>query len=396
MTSGMCTNIFILSGSLCHELIGDGLQQLWLVLLGADEVSVAGRSRLQRQRWGDFRWSNSKPRQELNSQFIQKVASPQRVTNFESSRTWRFSSTQLPFCLASIFLASFSLTRCRKLSLLFECFTCSMRTLILLARILPLWKTQNLFSKTEIRTTHHWPFRIISIRSPRNPEQPHSLTRLKVSYCCSTYDGNKQSWEVHRPERVNPSQVYCGAWNLHFTGIAGLFNTFTQWWQQLYFGDRWDIRQWCNSGRKMQTVLTCKTLPRKTSAVSMLTHNSNSSVSNNTSKKIKTLSFSENSLINTIDPEDSWTSRAALAQNSEQCRFTISLLSPQNNPRSNRSLTGVAWGGNTFPHVNDHSRHKRPWWQSEDGVTSIQLNDVCEHEHTKKKKTILFINTNSI
>lgn len=61
---------------------------------------------------------------------------------WESFHTWRFSSTQLPFCLASIFLPSFSLTRCRKLSLLFECFTCSIRTLILLARILPLWETK--------------------------------------------------------------------------------------------------------------------------------------------------------------------------------------------------------------------------------------------------------------
>merc|ERR1711874_406746 len=92
----MCTNIFILLSTLCHELIGDGLQQLWLIFLGADKVSLTGRSRLT------------------------------------------FCSTQVPFCLASSFLLSFSLTRCRKLSLLFECFTCSMRTLILLARILPL------------------------------------------------------------------------------------------------------------------------------------------------------------------------------------------------------------------------------------------------------------------
>lgn len=46
MTSSMCTNIFILGSTLCHELVGDGLQQLWLVFLGADEVSLTGRSRL--------------------------------------------------------------------------------------------------------------------------------------------------------------------------------------------------------------------------------------------------------------------------------------------------------------------------------------------------------------
>ena len=51
---------------------------------------------------------------------------------------WRLSSTQEFLALASSFLFSFSLMRCRKLSLLFECFTCSMRTLIHLARILPL------------------------------------------------------------------------------------------------------------------------------------------------------------------------------------------------------------------------------------------------------------------
>lgn len=45
----MCTNIFILVSTLCHELIGDGLQQLWLVFLGADKVSLAGGSRLWRE-----------------------------------------------------------------------------------------------------------------------------------------------------------------------------------------------------------------------------------------------------------------------------------------------------------------------------------------------------------
>lgn len=35
--------------TLCHELVGDGLQQLWLVFLGADEVSVTGRSGLSFQ-----------------------------------------------------------------------------------------------------------------------------------------------------------------------------------------------------------------------------------------------------------------------------------------------------------------------------------------------------------
>lgn len=48
MTSSMCTNIFILLSSLCHELVGDGLQQLGLVLLGADKVGLTWRSRLQR------------------------------------------------------------------------------------------------------------------------------------------------------------------------------------------------------------------------------------------------------------------------------------------------------------------------------------------------------------
>lgn len=44
----MSTNIFIVSRALCHELVGDWLQQLRLVFLGADEVTSAGRSRL----WG--------------------------------------------------------------------------------------------------------------------------------------------------------------------------------------------------------------------------------------------------------------------------------------------------------------------------------------------------------
>lgn len=57
---------------------------------------------------------------------------------FPSCHTWRLSSIQVPCFLASNFFFSFSLTRCRKLSLLFECLICSIRTLILLARILPL------------------------------------------------------------------------------------------------------------------------------------------------------------------------------------------------------------------------------------------------------------------
>src|SRR5512142_3144133 len=51
---------------------------------------------------------------------------------------WRFSCTQVPFSLASFFFWSFSFTCFRKLSLLFECLMCSIRTLILLSRILPL------------------------------------------------------------------------------------------------------------------------------------------------------------------------------------------------------------------------------------------------------------------
>ena len=51
---------------------------------------------------------------------------------------WCFSWTQVPFSLASFFFWSFSFTHFRKLSQLLECLICSIRTLILLARILPL------------------------------------------------------------------------------------------------------------------------------------------------------------------------------------------------------------------------------------------------------------------
>lgn len=49
VTSTVCTNIFILLSSLCHELVGDGLQQLGLIFLGADKVSLTRTSRLKRQ-----------------------------------------------------------------------------------------------------------------------------------------------------------------------------------------------------------------------------------------------------------------------------------------------------------------------------------------------------------
>ena len=52
---------------------------------------------------------------------------------------WCFSWTQIPFSLASSFFWSFSFTRFRKLSRLLECLICLIRTLILLARILPLF-----------------------------------------------------------------------------------------------------------------------------------------------------------------------------------------------------------------------------------------------------------------
>ena len=45
----MSRNVFI-GLSLCHELIGDGLQQHREVVLGADEVSLTGSGRLRR--WG--------------------------------------------------------------------------------------------------------------------------------------------------------------------------------------------------------------------------------------------------------------------------------------------------------------------------------------------------------
>ena len=52
---------------------------------------------------------------------------------------WHFSWTQVPFSFASFFFWSFSFTRFRKLSRLLECLICLIRTLILLARILPLF-----------------------------------------------------------------------------------------------------------------------------------------------------------------------------------------------------------------------------------------------------------------
>ena len=51
---------------------------------------------------------------------------------------WHFSWTQAPFSLASSFLWSFSFRRFWKLSWLLECLMCSIRILILLARIFPL------------------------------------------------------------------------------------------------------------------------------------------------------------------------------------------------------------------------------------------------------------------
>lgn len=54
----MCTNIFILLNTLSHELVRDGLQQLGLVFLGADEVSLTWRSGLRRREWQEIRIKN--------------------------------------------------------------------------------------------------------------------------------------------------------------------------------------------------------------------------------------------------------------------------------------------------------------------------------------------------
>lgn len=48
----MYKDFFIRVSTLCHELIGDGLQQLRLVVLGADKVSITRRSGLQRREGG--------------------------------------------------------------------------------------------------------------------------------------------------------------------------------------------------------------------------------------------------------------------------------------------------------------------------------------------------------
>ena len=58
--------------------------------------------------------------------------------------TMRLQLTVSPFAFASIFFFSFSSTRRRKSRRQFECFTCSMRTLILFAMILPLYATNHL------------------------------------------------------------------------------------------------------------------------------------------------------------------------------------------------------------------------------------------------------------
>ena len=52
---------------------------------------------------------------------------------------WCLNWTQIPFSMASFFFWSFSFTYFRRLSRLLECLICSIDTLILLARILPLF-----------------------------------------------------------------------------------------------------------------------------------------------------------------------------------------------------------------------------------------------------------------
>lgn len=89
----------------------------------------------------------------------------------------------------------------------------------------------------------------------RNPEL-HSLTRLKVSYRGNTVTE------------------------------AGLFNTSTLWWQQLYFGGTLG-HDATVAGRCRQQNVTVLT----TSSVSMYTHNINSSVSINPSKQNEDLDF---------------------------------------------------------------------------------------------------------
>ena len=52
---------------------------------------------------------------------------------------WCLNWTQIPFSMASFFFWSFSFPYFRRLSRLLECLICSIDTLILLARILPLF-----------------------------------------------------------------------------------------------------------------------------------------------------------------------------------------------------------------------------------------------------------------
>lgn len=69
-----------------------------------------------------------------------------------------------------------------------------------------------------------------------------------------------------------------------------------------------------------------------------------------------------------------------------QNAICISLLSPLNNPRSNRRLDCSVEGSNALPHVNDHSWHEEPWWQSEDGG----------HKKPKKKISINHVNASQL
>lgn len=48
--TGVCIKVFIWSADLCHELVGDGLQELGLVVLGADEVGWTRGSGLCRRK----------------------------------------------------------------------------------------------------------------------------------------------------------------------------------------------------------------------------------------------------------------------------------------------------------------------------------------------------------
>ena len=105
---------------------------------------------------------------------------------------WHFGWTPVPFSLAFLLFWSFFFTYFRKLSWLLECLICSTRTLILLARILPLFVHNSVHCMLG-DIVDSSPFALVTVVGHSFLNSAHSLAVCSITFLIDWHVSDQRS-----------------------------------------------------------------------------------------------------------------------------------------------------------------------------------------------------------